>query len=58
MKDGKPITEQAGKFRITSTGTRISLEISNTSQADSGQYAVIVSNKKGENKVAFSVNVH
>jgi len=58
MKDGKQITEQAGKFRISKTGTKISFEISNCSQSDSGQYAVIAANKKGENKAAFSVNVH
>jgi hypothetical protein len=58
MKDGKPITEQAGKFRISKSGNKISFEISNCSQADSGQYAIIVANKKGENKAAFSVNVH
>jgi hypothetical protein len=49
---------QAGKFKLVSSGSKVSLEISNCSQADSGQYAVIVANQKGENKAAFSVNVH
>jgi len=58
MKDGKPVKEQAGKFKLITSGTRVSLDISNVSQTDSGQYAVIVANQKGENKAAFSVNVH
>lgn len=58
LKDGKQINEQAGKFRTSKTGNRITLEISNCSQSDSGQYAVIATNKKGDTKAAFSVNVH
>merc|ERR1712228_587697 len=46
MKDG-----------ITSKGSKVTLDILECSTADAGQYALIVSNKKGDSKSAFSLNV-
>ena len=43
---------------MRSTGTKIGLDIVECSQADAGQYALIVTNAKGaEAKAAFSLNV-
>merc|ERR1739838_577163 len=47
MKDGKEVKEQPMKHRITSKGTKATLDILECSTADAGQYALIVSNKKG-----------
>jgi len=57
MKDGKEVKEQPMKHRITSSGTKVSLDILECGTADAGQYALIVSNKKGDSKSAFSLNV-
>ena len=57
MKDGKEVKEQPMKHRITTSGNKISLDILECSSGDAGQYAVIVANKKGENKAAFSLNI-
>jgi hypothetical protein len=58
MKDGKVVKEQPMKIRLSCKKTIISLDISDCGEADAGQYACIVSNKKGEVKAAFSLNVH
>jgi len=57
MKDGTEVKEQPMKHRITSKGTKATLDILECSTADAGQYALIVSNKKGDSKSAFSLNV-
>jgi len=57
MKDGREIKEQGMKYRMSSKGTRLSLDIMECSMSDAGQYALIVTNKKGESKAAFSLNV-
>jgi len=57
MKDGKELKEQPMKYRISSQGNKLSLDIMETIGADVGQYALIVSNKKGESKAAFSLNI-
>lgn len=57
MKDGKEIKETPMKYKITTTGAKMSLDIMECSPADAGQYALIVSNKKGESKSAFSINI-
>merc|ERR1719195_1914789 len=57
MKDGKEVKEQPMKHRITSKGSKVTLDILECSTADAGQYALIVSNKKGDSKSAFSLNV-
>lgn len=57
MKDGKEVKEQPMKHRITAKGTKVTLDILECSTADAGQYALIVSNKKGDSKSAFSLNV-
>ena len=56
-KDGRELREQAMKYRITAKGPRLGLDILECSTADAGQYAVIVSNRKGDAKAAFSLNV-
>lgn len=56
-KDGREIREQAMKYRMTAKGNRLGLDILECSTADAGQYAVLVTNKKGEAKAAFSLNV-
>jgi hypothetical protein len=57
MKDGKEVKEQPMKYRITSKGKMMSLDIMEVGEADGGQYALIVANKKGDSKAAFSLNV-
>merc|ERR1712106_401401 len=57
MKDGKELKEQQMKYRISGQGNKISLDIMECSTADVGQYALIVANKKGESKPAFSLNI-
>jgi len=57
MKDGRELKELPMKYRMTSKGTKVGLDILECSGADAGQYAVIVTNKKGEGKAAFSLNV-
>jgi len=57
MKDGKEIKEQPMKYRISSQGGKVSLDIMEAAATDVGQYALIVANKKGESKAAFSLNV-
>ena len=43
--------------RITNKGTKLGLDILECCVADAGQYALIVTNKKGESKAAFSLNI-
>jgi len=57
MKDGREIKEQGMKYRMTVKGTKLTLDILECSLTDAGQYALIVTNKKGESKAAFSLNV-
>ena len=59
MKDGKELKEIPLKLRLekAKTGKTMSLGIVDASEADSGQYAVIAVNDKGESKAAFSLNV-
>jgi len=57
MKDGKEVKEQPMKYRVSTQGTKLTLDIMECSTADSGQYALIVANKKGESKAAFSLNL-
>jgi len=57
MKDGKEVKEQPMKHRITSSGNKVCLDVMECSIADAGQYALIVTNKKGESKAAFSLNI-
>lgn len=56
-KDGRELKEQAMKYRMTAKGAQLGLDILECSTADAGQYAVIVSNKKGDSKAAFSLNI-
>jgi hypothetical protein len=56
-KDGREIREQGMKYRMTAKGNKVGLDILECSTADAGQYAVTVTNKKGESKAAFSLNV-
>ena len=44
------------KYRLTSSGTKLGLDILEVGSADAGQYALIVTNKKGDSKAAFSLN--
>ena len=44
-------------FRMTSKGGKVGLDILEVSTSDAGQYALITSNKQGEAKAAFSLNV-
>jgi len=57
MKDGKEVKEQPMKHRITSTGNKVGLDILECGVGDAGQYALIVTNKKGDSKAAFSLNI-
>jgi len=57
MKDGKELKEQPMKYRISSQGNKLSLDIMECASTDIGQYALIVANKKGESKAAFSLNI-
>lgn len=57
MKDGKEVKEQPMKYRVATQGTKLTLDIMECSNADAGQYALIVANKKGESKAAFSLNL-
>merc|ERR1711973_495100 len=57
MKDGREIKEQGMKYRMTTKGTKLTLDILECSVTDAGQYALIVTSKKGESKAAFSLNV-
>jgi len=57
MKDGKEVKEQPMKHRITSKGNKVCLDVMECSTGDVGQYALIVTNKKGESKAAFSLNI-
>jgi len=57
MKDGKEVKEQPMKHRITSSGNKVCLDVMECSTPDAGQYALIVTNKKGESKAAFSLNI-
>lgn len=57
MKDGRELKEQGMKYRITNKGTKLGLDILECCVADAGQYALIVTNKKGESKAAFSLNI-
>jgi len=56
-KDGREIKEQGMKYRMTAKGNKLGLDILECSTADAGQYAVLVTNKKGEARAAFSLNV-
>jgi hypothetical protein len=57
MKDGKEVKEQAMKHRITASGNKVCLDVMECTTGDAGQYALIITNKKGESKAAFSLNV-
>lgn len=57
LKDGKPIKENASKYRFTADGKRYSLEIINCDNNDVGQYQAKAIGKKGETLAAFSLNV-
>jgi len=57
MKDGRELKEQAMKYRMTSKGGKVGLDILECSPGDAGQYALILTNKRGESKAAFSLNV-
>jgi len=57
MKDGKEVKEQPMKHRITSSGNKVGLDILECGVGDAGQYALIVTNKKGDSKAAFSLNI-
>jgi len=57
MKDGKEVKEQPMKHRISSSGNKVCLDVMECSVSDAGQYALIVTNKKGESKAAFSLNI-
>lgn len=57
MKDGREVKEQPMKFRVTQSGNKVGLDILEACAADAGQYALIVANKKGDSKAAFSLNV-
>ena len=57
MRDGKEVKEQPMKHRITSKGNKVCLDILECGTSDAGQYALIVTNKKGDSKAAFSLNV-
>lgn len=57
MKDGKEIKAQPMKHRITSSDNKVCLDIMECSMGDVGQYALIVTNKKGESKSSFSLNI-
>ncbi len=58
MKDGKVLKDAPTKVKMTAAKTRLTLDVLNCSQTDSGQYAVIVVGEKGEAKAAFSLNVN
>lgn len=57
MKDGKEVKELPMKHRMTTSGNKVCLDVMECSAADAGQYALIVTNKKGESKAAFSLNI-
>jgi len=57
MKDGKEVKEQPMKYRVAMQGKKLTLDIMECSTGDAGQYALIVANKKGESKAAFSLNI-
>jgi hypothetical protein len=57
MKDGTEVKEQPMKHRITASGNKVCLDVMECATGDAGQYALIVTNKKGESKAAFSLNV-
>jgi len=57
MKDGRELKELPMKYRMTSKGGKVGLDILEVSTSDAGQYALITSNKQGEAKAAFSLNV-
>jgi len=57
MKDGRELKETPMKLRLAATGAKMTLDIMEVASADFGQYALIVSGKKGESKAAFSLNV-
>ena len=57
MKDGKEVKEAPMKHRITSSGNKVMLDVMEVATTDAGQYALIVTNKRGESKAAFSLNV-
>ena len=42
---------------MTSKGGKLGLDILEVSGVDGGQYALIIADKKGESKAAFSLNV-
>ena len=52
------LTHAPKEVTLTSKGNKVCLDIMECSTADAGQYAVIVAGDKGENKAAFSLNVH
>ena len=56
IQDGREVKEQPMKYRLTSTGTKLGLDILEVGSGDAGQYALIVTNKKGDSKAAFSLN--
>eukprot|EP00096_Caligus_rogercresseyi_P000775 TRINITY_DN112_c0_g1_i1.p1 TRINITY_DN112_c0_g1~~TRINITY_DN112_c0_g1_i1.p1 ORF type:complete len:304 (-),score=114.91 TRINITY_DN112_c0_g1_i1:902-1813(-) len=58
MKDGKVLKEIPLKNRMSINKNIACLDIMECIEGDNGQYAVIGTNKKGETKVAFSLNVH
>jgi hypothetical protein len=51
------VKEQAMKHRITASGNKVCLDVMECTTGDAGQYALIITNKKGESKAAFSLNV-
>jgi len=57
MKDGREIKQQEMKYRLTASGCKLGLDILECSTSDAGQYALIVTSKKGEAKAAFSLNI-
>ncbi|XP_071744148.1 myosin light chain kinase, smooth muscle-like [Lepeophtheirus salmonis] len=57
-KDGKQLKEIPLKNRMTINKNVACLDIMECSNGDNGQYAIIATNKKGDTKAAFSLNVH
>ncbi|CAB4063295.1 unnamed protein product [Lepeophtheirus salmonis] len=57
-KDGKQLKEIPLKNRMTINKNVACLDIMECSDGDNGQYAIIATNKKGDTKAAFSLNVH
>ena len=59
MKDGQPIDEKNARYKFSQEGKRKYIfELPAALITDVGQYAVVVSGKKGETKAAFALNVY